>query len=333
MLCANCFAEIKDEPVLCASCGQPMHKDCIMQCIKCGKPLCDICAGKSKWKCSECEQINVHEMEYISSTMFESFLKCPYMFKELFIINKNIEIPNKWSRIGQELHALFDKWSYEDEKDYNKMIAEFIPMYQSIDKNLFDNEEERVNFFKTSCDTIKNWIETETVYPKPLYTEQRHFVKLHDELPPIRVTIDRINGDANDVENWEVQDYKTGKVYTAKQIKENMQLPIYAMAIKAVYGALPKSLRLRFPQHKKERLFMRLDDDTYECVVSRGGTYTIKLSETLDKMIDIYNKIKKDSFKPNTQDSFFCDNFCPLMKEGKCYGTATKWKLLNQRGY
>ncbi|MDD3414838.1 MAG: PD-(D/E)XK nuclease family protein [Lachnospiraceae bacterium] len=331
-LCVNCSYEINNEEALCSNCGQPMHSDCVQQCVNCGKYLCDLCASKLKWKCNDCV-VDIYSMDFISSTMFEAYLKCPFMFKELFVVNKNVEMPNKWSRIGQELHSLFDKWSYKDDKNSKTMITEFIQQYQTINKDLFDNEEDYTNFFDTSCKSIRNWIKSEEQYSKPLYTEKQHFVKLHDDLPQVRVTIDRINGDEGNASEWDVQDYKTGRVYTAEQLRENIQLPTYAMAIKTIYGALPKYLRLRFTQHNKERLYVRLDDDTYECKVPRGGTYTISLNKTLDKMVDIYSNIKKDSFKPNISNIYFCDNFCPLMKEGKCSSLNTKWRLLNQRGY
>lgn len=333
VICKNCLTKINGDYIACEHCGSPIHEHCKQQCVMCGLPLCDDCAPKHKWKCPTCEKIAVYEMEFISSTMFEAFEKCPYLFKDIFILNKGLELPNKWSRTGQELHALFDKWSYIDNKDVDAMKAEYAEMFDSIDKDLFDDEEERAAFLKQGYTTILNWIVEEKDKPKPLMTEQIHFVQLHDELPKIRATIDRVNGDKNDVANWEVEDYKTGKVYTSVKLRNNMQLPIYAMVIKAVYGELPKLLRLRFPLHQTERVFERITDDLYTCQVKRGGTYNISLSETLNNMVEIYKKIKSDSFKPNTQDIHFCENFCILYKQKKCMSFTTKWQMLMRRGY
>jgi hypothetical protein len=156
---------------------------------------------------------------------------------------------------------------------------------------------------------------------------------LHDDLPDIRVTIDRINGNANDVENWEVEDYKTGAVYNAEKLRTNMQLPIYALAIKKIYGAYPKSLKLYFPQHKQERVFERVTDDIYVCTVARGGTYSISLTERLNQMVEIYQKIRRGDFPPNVKNNHFCQNFCSLGKRDMCDGLSTKWNLLKMRGY
>jgi len=124
--CKNCETKIADgEQILCSHCNQPMHKDCQQYCTMCGAALCDNCAIQHKRKCLECQQIAVHKMDFISSTMFEAYEKCPFLFKELFILNKNVEVPNKYSVTGQKLHDLFDRWSQVDVKDVVKMICEY----------------------------------------------------------------------------------------------------------------------------------------------------------------------------------------------------------------
>jgi len=332
-ICKNCKGIIDKEFIKCSHCYAPMHEECRQYCVRCGAPLCDTCSPEHKRLCPECEKIDVNTMEFISSTMFEAFEKCPYLFKDTFIINKGIEIQNKWSRCGQELNALFDKWSYIREKNYDIMRDEYTTMFNTIDKNLFNDEADMAKMLKQGYTTISNWILEEINKPIPLMTEHIHFVKLHENLPPVRATIDRINGTENDVRNWEVEDYKTGAIYTSKKLRNNMQLPIYAMVIKEVYGDLPKILRLRFPLHQAERVYERITEDLYTCQVKRGGIYNISLQETLDNMVSIYSNIRKDLFLPNTQDSHFCDNYCPLYRQGKCKALSTKWNMLMKRGY
>jgi RecB family exonuclease len=272
-------------------------------------------------------------MEFVSSTMFEAFEKCPYLFKDIFIINKGEEIPNKWARTGQELHNLFDKWAHIEKKDSELMKAEYAEMFDSIDKDLFDDELDRDAFLKQGYMTILNWIVEEQTRPRPLMTEQKFFTKLHPDLPPIRATIDRINGNKDDVVNWDVEDYKTGKIYPSNKLRSIIQLPVYAMTIRENFGALPRRLILRFPLHQAERVFERITDDLYTCRVKRGGTYNVSLAETLNKMVDIYKNIQRDTFMPNTNDTHFCENYCPLYKKQKCKALLTHWQMLTKRGY
>jgi hypothetical protein len=267
--------------------------------------------------------------------MFEAFEKCPYLFKDIFIINHGDEIPNKYSRTGQELHILFDKWSQKgvSDKDWEFMIEEYDEQFKTIDDKLFDDEEDKQKFLTQGHLTIHRWFDEELFKPIPLMTEQKFFTKLHQDLPPVRATIDRINGNKDDVSNWEVEDYKTGKIYPANKLRNNIQLPVYAMTIREQFGALPKILRLRFPLHQAERVYERITDDLYTCQVKRGGIYNISLAETLNNMVSIYKSIRQDRFLPNTQDLHFCENFCPKFKEKSCKALTTKWQMLMKRGY
>jgi len=340
--CKNCEMTIKNTEVKCAVCEAPLHNDCKQQCIQCGVPLCDEHAIKNKWKCSSCLDAMkvVNSMEFISATMFESYLKCPYAFQQEFIVDEKYktrmdddEYANKYSKTGQALHNLFEKYSVLDPEQYSykKMLADYKKMFNEISEDFFEDELDRQTFYERDKQIIKNWIEEEATKPRPLYTEKKHFTNLHPDLPPVRATIDRINGYENDPMNWEVEDYKTGKVYTSNMLKNNMQLPIYALTIQEQYGALPFALKLYFPQHQKYRIFERENDDVYICHVPRGGTYVISLQERLEKMVQIYKQIQRGDFSFNTKNRHFCENFCSVGISGMCDGLTTAWSALKQR--
>jgi RecB family exonuclease len=192
-------------------------------------------------------------MEFISSTMFESYLKCPHSFKHEHILKTIPEEQrqNKYSALGSVVHALFDTYSkirpLEDSILQN-MIQEYIKAFNDIPVHLFDLDDKE-EFFNKGTSIINNWFAREQSQPLPLFTENQQFFVLDERLPKIRVTFDRIDGELDKPDEWRVVDYKSGKVYTSDMLTHNMQLPIYAMAIKKIYGALPKSLNLIFPQH------------------------------------------------------------------------------------
>lgn len=346
MFCNNCYNEINEneDHTSCGMCSKHIHSECAFQCIKCYKPLCDKCAMKNKYKCDQCNEADGYKMDFISSTMFESYLQCPHSFKHEFILNTIPEDQkkNKYSMTGSALHDLFERYSVirplgEDEK--NMACSEYVEKFNEIGIEYFDDEEDQNNFLTKGLITIENWFAEENDKPVPLFTEHRMFVELHKDLPKIRVTFDRINGEIGNSGEWEVEDYKTGKVYSSDKLTNNMQLPIYAMAIREMYGDLPRKLRLIFPQHTNRagkiqtREFDKVTNDLYVCNVKGGGVYSISLKKRLEQMIQIYSEIKKGDFKFNTTNSIFCQSFCPLGKNNMCDGLNTKWKSLKNRGY
>jgi RecB family exonuclease len=346
MICANCQLEIKNEKqvVSCTACNKHMHKDCAYQCIECGAYLCDRCALEQRFKCNECRNVEMYTMEFISSTMFESYEKCPYAFKHEHILKTldEDERENKYSTTGTLLHDIFDKWSQIrplDEEALETALKELYAGFDLINIKLFEDGSDRETHKKRCIQTLKNWFDREKDRPLPLYTEKEHFFEVEGLDVKVRATVDRINGDPDDMSTWEVEDYKTGKVYSSTMLNNNMQLPTYAMAVKAFYGEYPTVLRLVFPQHTdakgivKTREFERISDDVYVCDVPRGGTYSFSITERKQKMIEIYDHIKRGEFPLNTKNSRFCEGFCALGKAGKCAGLDTRWNLANQRGY
>lgn len=283
-------------------------------------------------------------MEFISSTMFEGYEKCPFRFKHEHILGTLTDDmkENKYSATGSALHDVFEVYSKIrplEPKHVLDMHGLYREKFNTISDGLFEGDKD--DFLNKGLLTIANWYHEETSLnkPIPLMTEQQHFFTLDGIDTKIRVTFDRINGEEGKPDEWEVEDYKTGKVYSSDMLRDNMQLPIYALAIKHLYGALPKILRLRFPQHTdkhgtvQNRVFERFSDDMYVCDVKRGGTYTISLSERIERMKQIYNDIKRGHFPCNTKNEHFCNNFCAVGKNGMCDGLTTKWGMLNKRGY
>lgn len=327
MICSNCQGIIQKDVKQCFTCGTNLHTDCTNNCVKCGNFLCDKCSLDNQFKCKACNADVKHEMEFISSTMFESFLKCPHLFKHEFILKtfSEEEKQNKYSAIGTMLHNLFDVHSQTRPIDVKQLNNDYNKAFNAIPIELFNDEDDKKTFKTMHLETLKNWYNTEHKVAKPLYTEKQHFVDIHPELPKIRVTIDRINGVENNVAQWDVVDYKTGKVYVGEALERNMQFPIYAMAIKHLYGQAPRSLTFYFPQHQAHRIFERITDDVYVCKVKRGGTYSFSLTQRLEQMIGIYKQIQQGNMKPKTNNSHFCNNFCPLGKQNMCDGLTKKW--------
>jgi RecB family exonuclease len=302
--------------------------------------MCDEHALRNKYKCQYCFVKENVKLDCISSTMFESYLKCGWSFKHEFILNTipQEQRQNKYSITGSLLHDLFDKYSYKrpllDVKE--DALNECAKLYDKLDKSYFDSDEDFTEFKHNGMMTLDNFIEFEKDREVPMLTEQQHFFNVDGIDIPIRATFDRINGNKDNPAKWVVEDYKTGKVYSSHQLHNNMQLPIYALAIKTIYGALPKRLKLIFPKHLdrlknvQTREFNLVNDDVYVCDVWRGGIYTFSVSDKLKQMQEIYSKIRDGIFPFNTKNSKFCTDFCSLGKNNLCNGINTQWKSIKE---
>ena len=345
IICKNCQQEINDAVVVeCVECKSTVHTTCASLCVKCGNIMCDECFMKNKFKCDYCNPKPSYAMEFISSTMFEAALKCMHLFYDQYIFEERYKnrdavetSGNKYSESGKIQHDLFDTYSKYARIDFTDtlltiILLEFEGEFSNIQKDFFEDDDDYEDFLERGRVSICNWFKQEKTKPIPLHTEMLKYIKINDELPLVRITVDRINGVADKPATWEIEDYKTGKVYSSDMLKKNMQLPIYALAIKREYGEYPKTLRFLFPQHEQERSFYHKGDGIYECKVPRGGTYIFDVSKTEQQMIQIYKNIVDGKFTFNTDNQFFCDNFCHLGTTKACDGLSTRWKNGKKKG-
>lgn len=326
--CPNCFTNVT-EGTKCVVCDATMHDECINQCQQCKQPMCDDCVITYK-KCKSCRDLKqaTISMDFISSTMFESYEKCPFLFYNEHILKKfnDEEKDNKYNLLGTLVHDLCCDYSTTKRKlSFADLHANYCVNFLDIKQKYFDDKADRERFFHIGLDCLNNFYKQEQSLPEPSVTEEQWFITLNKDLPTIRVTIDRINGDLDNPSELCVDDYKTGKVYTSDMLRKNMQLPIYAMAVKHKYGDYPKQLRLRFLQHDKERIFEHTKDGVYVCNVKGGGIYKLDVDKTLDKMKEIWYNISHNVFPRNTKNEYFCRDFCPLGKTKQCDGISTKW--------
>jgi RecB family exonuclease len=250
----------------------------------------------------------------MSASRFDSYMTCPYMFYNQYILNtiSKEDSNNKYNVIGNLLHKIFDKWSQIRPLNEELIALEYTNAFDSIDRKLFDDDYE-FNTLKTlHTTTLSNWIRHEETMQVPRTSEQEIEFNIDGIDVPIKAILDRIE------DNYDLLDYKTGKVYSSDKLENNLQMAIYALAIKHKYGVLPKKITLYFPQFDAERVFENIIGDTYVCNVKRGGTYSFTLTDRINTMQSIYTKMKKGIYPLSTQNSYFCSKFCAVGLTKQC---------------
>lgn len=226
------------------------------------------------------------------------------------------ELTNKYARIGIIFHETMEIWGNNmmEGKSVNlptlhKILDEKL---DNENKELFANEEE-IEQYRISLHEQLDWTYEKCLCDtvKPLGVEVTF--KLDGLLPDFITctgTIDRIDGN---METKEIRlgDYKTGKVYTKKELSNNIQATLYSLAFYKMFGFLPKAFDFYFTKHKKIKTIMITPE------FLKNGT---------ERILDIWYKILKEDFRPTCENKYFCKNFCDSYKECPKY---SKVKLNN----
>lgn len=310
----------------CAICGVDLTgTQYPAKCIQCGTELCDDCSLENQFKCLSCNGKHVPkvDLEYVRRSYIELYKICPHAFKLLAIDKK--EVPNSiYASIGIKLHELFEQASL-GQLERMKMHYEFSKWFSSFNLDDFegyqrklDTEEFRKREFAGALQSIDNYYQMEQEMSKPFKTEDTLFTAIHPDLPKIRITFDRIN--KNETGGYDIVDYKTGKVYVGKKLKEDLQIPLYIYSIQQNLGITIDRFILLFTREGKKRIYTRLDEDTYVCTVGKTE-YKVSLSNAINEIINIFTQVSNGKLSiPHNLSPWYCENMCMLKKAGHCGG-------------
>lgn len=221
-----------------------------------------------------------------------------------------VELTNKYARVGIVFHEVMEIWGNNkmEGKSVNlETLHEIIDSkMEEEDDTLFDNEEEKEKY-RLSLHEQLDWTYDKCICDSvtPLGVEVTF--SLEDLLPDFITctgTIDRIDGDIAS-KKVRLGDYKTGKVYTKKELSNNIQATLYSLAFYKMFGFLPEAFDFYFTKHKKVKTVQITPE------FLRNGT---------TRILDIWYKILSGDNKPTCENKFFCKNFCD------CYNECPKYK-------
>ncbi|MGD1838204.1 MAG: ATP-dependent helicase [Nitrososphaeraceae archaeon] len=185
----------------------------------------------------------------LSVSKLKTYKDCPLKFKFAHILNVPSQ-PQTFFDIGTAVHAVAEhltKLQLDKIIPTEEMALEIFE--KEWNSTRFESETEANQAKTKSIEMVKtcfNWLINNK--NQPISAEQRFSITVGGI--KFNGVIDRIEKDEND--NIFVLDFKTGNVYETKNsIKEDIQLNLYALAIKEKYGILPKQASLFYLKENK----------------------------------------------------------------------------------
>jgi RecB family exonuclease len=291
----------------CAECASTLHKDCAVQ--RDGLSYCDQHASAQVVKLAKEYSIP----DVIRRSYIELYKKCPYSFYLQVI--KGLEVPGTiYTQLGIDLHNYFDQASNNKEYSHNDMINDF-----NIIWTKYPDEWKSDKMYQRGIESINSFYELLPTFPdKPFVTEKTIEFDVGADLPKVSITMDRID-EVDDM--LDITDYKTGTVIVGQRISSDLQPPLYIKAVRDHFNRPVRRFRLIYLQEGKERVYERVDDDNYVCIV-RKREYKINITESVKEVQKIFQHIKNGEFNiPNdTKSMFFTCKMCHFKENGTCRG-------------
>jgi RecB family exonuclease len=214
------------------------------------------------------------------------------------------EHSNKYVSVGTAVHEAME-WHGLELKQGRKptrlnLHDVFDVEFKKIPSELFSDEEDMEEFYNSAHEQI-DWLYDNFRETTPILTEFNFTLpELVPGLIPFTGTIDRVDGNIM-TQDIHLGDFKTGKVYTRKELKSNMQATIYTLAWEKLYGYRPKTFTFYFSKYMKVKEIQITDEF---------------ISEGIERIKTNWFHILNGDFDPPTRpNKYFCEHFCKH-KEG-----------------
>lgn len=233
----------------------------------------------------------------LSYSAINTFQICPLHFKFEYIL----KLPKKETatlNLGNILHLTLKKF-YENKKRDKKVLLKLLDE-NWIDSNYQSKKHENLMKKRAAIYLEKFYESRFDSKIKPLILEKKFKFKLPiiDNETPLFVTgvidrLDKLN------ESYEIIDYKTGeKVPSQKEVDDNMQLTIYALAAKYAFRELDIDL-------KKLKLTLYYFEEDAWITTTRSER---DIKNAIKEIYEIRKNIQNSNFKCSKH--YFCQTGC-----------------------
>lgn len=254
----------------------------------------------------------------LSYSQIEWFLRCPYVYKCLFIDKERIP-KNKEAAFGGILHEVME-YIYKN-KPFIPTLTESLQFYEKQWQSgnlfpLFTNEEQENVYFKEGLSIIKDYYGQNNIEETDVLSVERFFeVPVEDrergELHLLTGRIDRIDKTKNGIE---IIDYKTSKVLkTNREVTRDLQLALYYLGVWHLWPDLIE----RYSDNVRVSLYFLRHGENISVKKTKEELEKTK-EELLNYIRHIEDAIKTNSFE--AKPSPLCakepySRLCPFFKD------------------
>lgn len=252
-------------------------------------------------------------MKLMRMSALKDFETCPFLYKTLWgelgepgRVELEESPTNKYAQYGIIFHEVMEQHALSMMEGHSLSLSRLHELLdeklKDFDLSLLKEPEEHLEWTESLHEQLDWGCDNRCMaFTKVIGAEVKFQLDdLIKDMIPFTGTMDRIVGDLDKKEVY-IEDWKTGKVYTKKELSNNIQATVYSLAFYRMFGFLPKEFRFIFTKHKKVKTVHITPDF---------------LEKGIERILGNWYKIKNGECTPNTGNKYFCKNFCSI--NGEC---------------
>ena len=238
--------------------------------------------------------VTVPENHVFSVSQFVGYKKCPRLYQYRHVM-KIPEKPRYYFDFGSSLHSIAEQLTrmQKDGKDINEIVAEEL-LAKFWDPKGYKSKIDEKRDYDEAKAILKVFLEEQAKSKSEIVDIERWFETSIGDIK-LRGRIDRIDKDGS---SYTVVDYKTSKKASSlNELKKDMQLLVYALAVKGMYGTGPLKVGNWFLR-SNEKVFFEPEQKAIEAMQT--------------EITEMAAKIKSAAFEPKkgSWECNYCDYTC-----------------------
>ena len=234
---------------------------------------------------------------FMSYSQANTYITCPLQYKYKYVLNIPT-VPNHALSFGTTIHDTLKEFHTKKAFDQEVTLKELLDIYEKHWQPLgYMNEEHRPTRFESGKIILADYYaKNADSKNKPIALEKSFNIRIGG----IKFfgRIDRI--DPLPDGGVEIVDYKTGNIKSQKEVDQDMQVALYAIAVKESLGMNPELMSLYFVEGGEKVSTTR--DET-------------QMAETKRELTEVVEKIKSGKFEATPgMPCTWCDfkEICPF---------------------
>ncbi len=202
----------------------------------------------------------------LSYSALSRYENCPLSYRFQYIDGMEIE-PTPHLSFGKSLHAALERLYGRDTPEPPPLEALLAHLDACWYSEGYATPEEEASFLKHGREVLMRYYYSNIDdFRLPVAVEERFELDLGDFV--LAGVIDRV--DRNPDGSYEIIDYKTGRrLPPLSRLREDLQLPIYQLACREVWGVTPSKLSFYYLVHNQRYSTRPRDADGLEHVLDR----------------------------------------------------------------